>query len=151
MISLLGWFAKLLLKKPLILLSGLPFLLPSQGCSSQIFGSLGSVHASILPFFSFIVNGHHTSWIKSSRGVRQGDPISLLLFILVSQNLTTILNKALHLDMIHSFNENLSKNFNHLMFTDDLILVTKASRKMPEIVSCTLMSIKLSLIKNQIC
>lgn len=30
--------------------------------------------------------------------------------------------------MIHGFNANLPKNFNHLMFADDLILVTKASR-----------------------
>ncbi|XP_039118053.1 uncharacterized protein LOC120253920 [Dioscorea cayenensis subsp. rotundata] len=79
--------------------------------------------------FSFLVNGHPTSWILSSRGVRQGDPISPLLFILVSQNLSAILNRALQLDMIHGFNQNLSKNFNHLLFADDLILITKATRR----------------------
>lgn len=74
--------------------------------------------------FSFVVNGQYTSWIKSSRGVCQGDPVSPLLFLLVSKNLTTILNKALHLDMIHGFNGNLTKNFNHLIFASKVSMRT---------------------------
>lgn len=79
--------------------------------------------------FSFIINGKHSNWISSSRGVRQGDPLSPLLFILISQTLTTILNKACTLNLVPGFNCNLPKNFNHHMFADDLILVTSASRK----------------------
>lgn len=79
--------------------------------------------------FSFIVNDQRSSWISSSHGVRQGDPLSSLLFLLTSQTLTTILNKALHLNMIQGFSNSLSRNFNHLIFADDLILVTSASRK----------------------
>lgn len=49
-----------------------------------------------------------------------------LLFVLVSQNLTVNLNKALSLDLVPGFNKNLSSNFNHLMFADDIIFVIKA-------------------------
>ncbi|XP_039113810.1 uncharacterized protein LOC120249385 [Dioscorea cayenensis subsp. rotundata] len=63
------------------------------------------------------------------RGVRQGDPISPLLFLLVTQNLSAILNHALHLNFLPGFDSSLTRNFNHLMFADDLILITKASRQ----------------------
>lgn len=79
--------------------------------------------------FSVLVNGHNSDWFSSSRGVRQGNPISLLLFLLVTQNLSAILSKALDLQLVLGFYNSLPRNFNHLMFTDDLILIIKTSRK----------------------
>lgn len=79
--------------------------------------------------FSFLINGHPSKWIYSSRGVRQGDPISPLFFLLVTQNLLAILNHTLHINFFSGFDPELSLNFNHLMFVDDLILITKASRQ----------------------
>lgn len=64
--------------------------------------------------------------IKSSRGVYQEDPISSYLFIRIYQNLTAILNLT---GKIPGFNNQLKYNFNHLMYTDDLILISQASRK----------------------
>lgn len=64
--------------------------------------------------FSFIFNGKHSGWINSSRGVRQGDPLSPLLFILTSQTLTAILNKARSLNLVRGFNNNLPKNLTTL-------------------------------------
>ena len=57
------------------------------------------------------------------------DTHSPYLFILVSQNLTVILNFALRHHMIPSFNANLRHKFNHLMYVNDLILISHASRK----------------------
>ncbi|XP_039120341.1 uncharacterized protein LOC120256728 [Dioscorea cayenensis subsp. rotundata] len=79
--------------------------------------------------FSLLINGSLSPWFSSSRGVRQGDPISSYLFILVSQTLTHMLNISFSINMIHGFNPNLSNNFNHLMYADDLILITQGSRK----------------------
>lgn len=79
--------------------------------------------------FSLLINGNHSSWFFGSRRVRQGDPISSLLFLLTSQTLSAILNKALFLNLVPGFNKNLPRDFNHFIFVDDLILVTKASRK----------------------
>ena len=80
------------------------------------------------PGFAFLINGQPTNYIKSTRGVRQGDPLSSYLFILVSQNLTAILKYALNIGMIPGFDNRLQHNFNHLMYADDLLLITKASR-----------------------
>lgn len=86
--------------------------------------------------FSFLINGHSSSWISSNRGVRQGDPISPLIFILVTQNLFAILNQVLFLNLVLGFDHRLSKNFNHLMLADNLILVTMASTSAAQ--NCTL-------------
>lgn len=77
----------------------------------------------------FFINDQSSKWIKSSRGrVRQGDPISPYLFILVSQNLSNILNFAMERYYISRFDNRLRVNFNHLLFADDLTIITKASR-----------------------
>ncbi|XP_039135720.1 uncharacterized protein LOC120273142 [Dioscorea cayenensis subsp. rotundata] len=80
-------------------------------------------------FFSLLINGRPSRWITSSRGVRQGDPISPLLFILASQNLSAILNHALYINFIPGFDVRLTRNINHLMFADDLLIISKASRQ----------------------
>lgn len=79
--------------------------------------------------YSFLINGKPSDWINIYREVRQGDPISPYLFLLVSNNLSAILNHALNLDMVPTFDRSLSINFNHLMFADYLIIVTHTSRK----------------------
>lgn len=79
--------------------------------------------------FSLLINKQPTSWIKSSRGLRQGDPLSSYLFILVAQNLLAILNFAMQNQMIPGFNPLLRNNFNHLIYADNLILITQATRK----------------------
>ncbi|XP_039130949.1 uncharacterized protein LOC120267377 [Dioscorea cayenensis subsp. rotundata] len=79
-------------------------------------------------FFAFLINGSHTPWISSSRGIHQGDPISSYLFILVAQNFTFMLNYVLTNGLIPGFDNRLRINFNHLMFVDDLVIITHASR-----------------------
>lgn len=74
--------------------------------------------------FSILNNGKPLDWIRSHRGVRQGDPISLYLFLLVSCNLSAILNHVLISNIILGFDRVLSPNFNHLMFANDLLIVT---------------------------
>lgn len=78
--------------------------------------------------FSFFIDGQQTRWIYSSRGVRQGDPISSYLFVLVSQSLTNMLNLALSFGHIPGFNINFNIRFNHLMYADDLVIISRASR-----------------------
>lgn len=79
--------------------------------------------------FAIMINKSPTNWFSSSRGLRQGDPLSPYLFILVAQNLTSMLNFLMANNMIPGFNSDLHRNFNHLMYADDLILITQASRK----------------------
>ena len=79
--------------------------------------------------FFILINGQHSNWFTLFKGVKQEDPIALYLFIIVSQNLLAILNHAKRLNMIPGFKRSLGYDFNHLMYPDDLVLTTSASRK----------------------
>lgn len=68
------------------------------------------------------------SLVHLSRGVCQGDPIFSYLFILVAQNLSSMMNLALKINLIPGFNCNLRSNFNHLMFADNFVLITSITR-----------------------
>lgn len=88
------------------------------------------IHSCIsTPSCFFLINGQPSRFMKTSRGVRQGGPLSSYLFILVSHNLIDILNHALGMmNTIPGFNQGLTHNFNHLMYAGDLVLITKVSR-----------------------
>lgn len=75
------------------------------------------------PSYSLLINGHPSKSIKVSKGVWQGDPLSSYLFILVSQNLTALLNYALKYGKVTP-----CPLLSHLMYTDDLVLITKSFR-----------------------
>ena len=74
-----------------------------------------------------VSSGELSKWFQASRGIRQGDLLSPHIFIMVSQNLSAPMNFAMNQNYIPGFDNCLSSNFNHLLFADDLIAITKAS------------------------
>lgn len=75
--------------------------------------------------FAILVNGNHSQVFSSARGLRQGDPLSPLLFVITMEGLTSLMDYAKVEGAIIGLGE---KNFglNHLLFTDDVILFAKA-------------------------
>ncbi|GKA57668.1 reverse transcriptase domain, reverse transcriptase zinc-binding domain protein [Tanacetum coccineum] len=74
---------------------------------------------------SIIVNGSHTSEFSINRDLRQGDPLSPFLFILVMEGLHTAFADALGNGLISGINiNNSSINISHLFFADDVIITT---------------------------
>lgn len=51
--------------------------------------------------YSFKINGRIHGKVTSSRGLRQGDPISPYLFILVAEALSCLLSQAVSTNRIH--------------------------------------------------
>lgn len=73
--------------------------------------------------YSILLNGQPYGFFKSSKGVKQGDPLSLTLFILAAEALSRGLN-ALHMNLyICVFGlPKWSPKINHLAYADDTII-----------------------------
>ena len=72
--------------------------------------------------YSILVNGEPKGDIRPSRGLRQGDPLSLYLFLLCSEGLNRMLQQAASNDTIRVFS--LCKRgpkISHLFFADDTL------------------------------
>ncbi|RVW72587.1 hypothetical protein VitviT2T_011580 [Vitis vinifera] len=79
-------------------------------------GCLSSVSYAVL------VNGSAKGWVKASRGLRQGDPLSSFLFTLVADVLSRMLLRAEERNMLEGFRVGRNRTrVSHLQFADDTI------------------------------
>ena len=79
--------------------------------------------------YSILVNGEPKGDIRPSRGIRQGNPLSPNLFLLCSEGLNRMLQKAAYNDQIRGFS--LCKNgpkISHLFFANDSLLFCQATK-----------------------
>ena len=82
--------------------------------------------------FSIIVNGSSVGFFGSFCGLRQGDLLSPLLFLLTMEVLSRILKKTKDCGLLRGFHVGPSNSIgvciSHLLFADDTILFCDASR-----------------------
>ncbi|KAE8690635.1 hypothetical protein F3Y22_tig00110893pilonHSYRG00157 [Hibiscus syriacus] len=77
--------------------------------------------------YSIVLNGSLVGYFKGAKGIRQGDPLSPTLFVLVMNVLSNILNKAA-LKGIFAFHPKCRKiGLTHLSFADDLLIFCKGN------------------------
>ena len=80
--------------------------------------------------FSILINGSPCGFFGSSRGLRQGDLLSPLLFVLVMEALGRMLDKAVHEGCLSGFSvgnsEGRSLAVSHLLFADDTLIFCDA-------------------------
>jgi hypothetical protein len=79
---------------------------------------------------SVLVNGSPAGFFNSSRGLRQGDPLSPLLFIVVLEVLSKMLSSAIDCGRLSSFSVGSTPpviNISHLLFVDDILVFSEAN------------------------
>ncbi|KAJ0754284.1 putative RNA-directed DNA polymerase [Helianthus annuus] len=85
---------------------------------SWIKGILSSARASVL------VNGSPTFEFKCHKGMRQGDPISPFLFVIVMEALSRMLVKACNLEIVKGIGlPNGGPEISHLLYADDAVII----------------------------
>ena len=82
--------------------------------------------------FSIMVNGSPSGFFGSSRGLRQGDPLSPLLFLLVMEVLSQLLRRTEEVGLIRGFKVGSATvsglSISHLLFADNTIVFCDANR-----------------------
>ena len=82
------------------------------------------------PTFSVIINGQSFAYFKSTRGIRQGCPLSPYLFVLTINEMSIILQEAMSTNNFAAIK--LGKNcpsIHSLLFADDLLVCGQATEQ----------------------
>ena len=74
------------------------------------------------PTFSVCVNGNTGGFFKSTRGLRQGNPLSPFLFVLAMEVFSSLLNSRFQAGYIHYHPKTSPLSISHLMFADDIMV-----------------------------
>ena len=89
--------------------------MPLEGVN-WIMGCLTSVN------FSLLINGSPSHFFMASHGIRQGCPLSPLLFILVIEGLNLLIDDACRWGLVKGIKISKDLSLTHLLFVDDVIL-----------------------------
>lgn len=74
------------------------------------------------PTFSICVNGTSSGFFKSSKGLRQGDPLSPYLFVLAMEVFSRLLHSRFDAGYINYHPKTADLSISHLMFADDVMI-----------------------------
>eukprot|EP00253_Pinus_taeda_P034852 PITA_34852 len=77
--------------------------------------------------FVVLVNGAATSFFNSQRGLRQGCPLSPLLFLLVAEGLSRLIHKAKREEKVKGIEVAINLYITHLIFVDDILIFTNGN------------------------
>ena len=82
--------------------------------------------------FSVLINGTPCGFFASSRGLRQGDSLSPLLFVLVMEAFSRLMDRAVVRDYLEGFsvanNTRSDLKVSHLLFADDTLIFCGVER-----------------------
>lgn len=79
--------------------------------------------------FAVLINGASSLFFHAERGLRQGCPLSPLLFLLVAEGLSRFLKKAFAEGDFKGISISPNLVITHLLFVDDILIFCDGSRR----------------------
>ena len=93
--------------------------------------------------FSILINGSSTGFFPSSRGLRQGDPLSPYLFVIGMEALSCMINRAVDDNYISGSRVAIGRgedmSISHLLYADDTLIFCEADLDQLKFLSWILM------------
>lgn len=77
--------------------------------------------------FAVLINEAASSFFKGQRGLRQGCPLSPLLFLLVAKVLSQLILEARRASLVKDLEVVVNIFISYLLFVDDILLFTNGS------------------------
>eukprot|EP00253_Pinus_taeda_P034216 PITA_34216 len=77
--------------------------------------------------FAVLINGAASPFFNSQRGLRQGCPLSPLLFLLVAEGLSRLIHKARRTEKVKGIEVAINLFITHLLFVDDILIFSNGS------------------------
>eukprot|EP00253_Pinus_taeda_P002165 PITA_02165 len=77
--------------------------------------------------FVVLINGAASPFFKGQRGLRQGCPLSPLLFLLAAEGLSQLILKAKREGSVKGLEVAFNMSISHLLFVDDILLFTNGN------------------------
>lgn len=81
------------------------------------------------PSFSVMVEGSPAGFFCSNRGIRQGDPLSPYLFVIVMEFWSIQMDLAVAKGDIHPLKRGVPNQISHLLFADDMLVFCKGHKQ----------------------
>lgn len=82
-----------------------------------------------IPIFSCLINGEDSRYLRSNRGICQGDPLSPYLYIIVAQILSCQFHKVVDDKLLTLFKFKNRISISHLMYADDILVYFRVNRR----------------------
>ncbi|XP_042980144.1 uncharacterized protein LOC122310314 [Carya illinoinensis] len=102
-------------------------VLNSFGFSDEVCGIIKQCITT--PWYSVVMNGIPKGFFKGGRGLRQGDPLSPYLFILVEEILSRMIKQQIQLGKIKPFyHPRGAPIVSHLLYADDIVIFTNGGK-----------------------